>query len=61
MIDSTFRTMPDQAHRAMAGLSMGGMQTNAIAMEHLDVFGVDRHLQRRHGRRSRDGAQRGHG
>ena len=39
MIDSTFRTMPDQAHRAMAGLSMGGMQTNAIAMESLDVFG----------------------
>ena len=39
MIDTTFRTMPDQAHRAMAGLSMGGMQTNAIAMENLDVFG----------------------
>ena len=39
MIDSTFRTMPDQAHRAMAGLSMGGMQTNAIAMEHPEVFG----------------------
>jgi enterochelin esterase family protein len=39
MIDSTFRTRPDQAHRAMAGLSMGGMQTNAIAMESLDVFG----------------------
>jgi enterochelin esterase-like enzyme len=39
MIDSSFRTIPDQAHRAMAGLSMGGMQTNAIAMETLDVFG----------------------
>ena len=39
MIDSTFRTVPDQAHRAMAGLSMGGMQTNAIAMENVDVFG----------------------
>jgi len=39
MIDATFRTLPDQAHRAMAGLSMGGMQTNAIAMESLDVFG----------------------
>ena len=38
-IDATFRTMPNQANRAMAGLSMGGMQTNAIAMEHLDVFG----------------------
>ncbi|MBP7571137.1 MAG: esterase [Acidobacteria bacterium] len=39
MIDETFRTIPDPAHRAMAGLSMGGMQTNAIAMENLDVFG----------------------
>ena len=39
MIDATFRTVPDQVHRAMAGLSMGGMQTNAIAMENLDVFG----------------------
>ncbi len=39
MVDATFRTIPDQAHRAMAGLSMGGMQTNAIAMESLDVFG----------------------
>ena len=38
-IDGTFRTMPGSATRAMAGLSMGGMQTNAIAMEHLDVFG----------------------
>jgi enterochelin esterase family protein len=38
MIDATFRTLPDQPHRAMAGLSMGGMQTNAIAMENLDVF-----------------------
>jgi enterochelin esterase family protein len=38
MIDANYRTLADQAHRAMAGLSMGGMQTNAIAMEHLDVF-----------------------
>jgi enterochelin esterase-like enzyme len=38
MIDGTFRTKADQSHRAMAGLSMGGMQTNAIAMENLDVF-----------------------
>jgi enterochelin esterase family protein len=38
MIDSSFRTLADQPHRAMAGLSMGGMQTNAIAMENLDVF-----------------------
>jgi enterochelin esterase family protein len=39
MVDATFRTMPDPAHRGMAGLSMGGMQTNAIGMEHPDVFG----------------------
>ena len=38
MIDADFRTLSDQPHRAMAGLSMGGMQTNAIAMENLDVF-----------------------
>jgi enterochelin esterase family protein len=38
MIDSGYRTLADQPHRAMAGLSMGGMQTNAIAMEHLEVF-----------------------
>jgi enterochelin esterase-like enzyme len=38
MIDATFRTLADQPHRAMAGLSMGGMQTNAVAMENLDVF-----------------------
>lgn len=38
MIDSTYRTLADQPHRAMAGLSMGGMQTNAIAMNNLDVF-----------------------
>jgi enterochelin esterase-like enzyme len=38
MIDTAYRTLADQPHRAMAGLSMGGMQTNAIAMENLDVF-----------------------
>jgi len=38
MIDATYRTLPDAAHRAMAGLSMGGMQTNAIALENLNVF-----------------------
>jgi enterochelin esterase-like enzyme len=38
MIDASYRTLADPAHRAMAGLSMGGMQTNAIAMENLNVF-----------------------
>ncbi|MGO8764358.1 MAG: alpha/beta hydrolase-fold protein [Limisphaerales bacterium] len=38
MIDSTYRTIPDREHRAMAGLSMGGMQTRSIGMAHLDTF-----------------------
>src|SRR3982750_2966137 len=37
-IDSTFRTLPDRDHRAMAGLSMGGMQTFQITLNHLDLF-----------------------
>lgn len=37
-IDSTYRTVADQPHRGMAGLSMGGMQTRAITLAHLDTF-----------------------
>jgi enterochelin esterase-like enzyme len=37
-IDGNFRTLADQPHRAMAGLSMGGMQTRTIALSHLDTF-----------------------
>jgi len=37
-IDSTFRTIPDRDHRAMAGLSMGGMQTYEITLNNLDLF-----------------------
>jgi enterochelin esterase-like enzyme len=37
-VDANFRTQADAAHRAMAGLSMGGMQTHAIAPAHLDKF-----------------------
>ena len=37
-IDSSYRTIPDKEHRAMAGLSMGGMQTLFIAPHHLDKF-----------------------
>ncbi len=37
-VDSNFRTLPDKDHRAMAGLSMGGMITEAVAMTHLDTF-----------------------
>jgi enterochelin esterase-like enzyme len=37
-IDANYRTMPDKQHRAMAGLSMGGMQTFTIGLKHLDTF-----------------------
>jgi enterochelin esterase family protein len=37
-IDATFRTLPDRDHRAMAGLSMGGMQTFHVTLNHLDRF-----------------------
>lgn len=37
-IDSSYRTIPDRDHRAMAGLSMGGMQSLFIALRHLDKF-----------------------
>src|SRR5438270_10117317 len=36
--DAAYRTMPDRDHRAMAGLSMGGMQTLFITLHHLDKF-----------------------
>ncbi len=38
MIDASYRTIPDRDHRAMAGLSMGGMQTLFVALHHLDLF-----------------------
>jgi enterochelin esterase family protein len=38
MIDVNYRTIADQQHRAMAGLSMGGMQTRVITLAHPDVF-----------------------
>jgi enterochelin esterase-like enzyme len=38
MIDATYRTIADRDHRAMAGLSMGGMQTFQITLKHLDLF-----------------------
>ena len=37
-IDSHFRTIADKEHRAMAGLSMGGMQTKSITVAHPEVF-----------------------
>lgn len=37
-IDANFRTLSDQPNRAMAGLSMGGMETKMITLKHLDKF-----------------------
>jgi len=37
-VDANFRTLTDREHRAMAGLSMGGMQTAAVTMANLDKF-----------------------
>jgi enterochelin esterase family protein len=37
-VDSTFRTIADRDHRAMAGLSMGGMQTFQVTLDHLELF-----------------------
>ncbi|HOW09714.1 MAG TPA: alpha/beta hydrolase-fold protein [Bacteroidales bacterium] len=38
MIDNNFRTLANQQNRAMAGLSMGGMQTRVITLANPDVF-----------------------
>ncbi|MFO1514121.1 MAG: alpha/beta hydrolase-fold protein [Verrucomicrobiota bacterium] len=37
-VDAHFRTLSDQPHRAMAGLSMGGMETKIITLKNLDKF-----------------------
>jgi enterochelin esterase-like enzyme len=37
-VDDNFRTISDRTHRAMAGLSMGGMETKTITMANLDKF-----------------------
>jgi enterochelin esterase-like enzyme len=37
-IDTSYRTIADREHRAMAGLSMGGMETLFITLRHLDTF-----------------------
>lgn len=38
-IDQHYRTLPDAAHRAIGGLSMGGFGAMNIAEHHPDVFG----------------------
>lgn len=37
-IDARFRTLSDQPNRAMAGLSMGGMETKTITLRNVDTF-----------------------
>lgn len=37
-VDTHFRTLADKGHRAMAGLSMGGMETHTITLNKPDVF-----------------------
>ena len=37
-IEANYRVIPDQAHRAMAGLSMGGMETVETAFRHPELF-----------------------
>jgi enterochelin esterase family protein len=37
-IDKSLRTLADRDHRAMAGLSMGGMQTFQVTFDHLELF-----------------------
>lgn len=37
-IDGRYRTVADRDHRALAGLSMGGMQAVKIGLAHLDTF-----------------------
>jgi predicted alpha/beta superfamily hydrolase len=37
-IDANFRTISDQPHRAMGGLSMGGMETHSITLARPEVF-----------------------
>jgi GH35 family endo-1,4-beta-xylanase/enterochelin esterase-like enzyme len=37
-VDEHFRTLTDQPNRAMAGLSMGSMETKAITLRNLDKF-----------------------
>jgi enterochelin esterase-like enzyme len=37
-VEANFRTLANQKNRAMAGLSMGGMETKSITLKKLDTF-----------------------
>jgi Carboxylesterase type B len=38
MVDADFRTIADRDHRAVAGLSMGGLQATRLGTKNLDLF-----------------------
>lgn len=38
LVESTYRVIPDADHRALAGLSMGGIQTLNAVIEHPELF-----------------------
>ena len=38
-VDAHFRTIPDKAHRAVAGLSIGGLQSAYLSANNPDTFG----------------------
>lgn len=38
LVESTYRVVPDAAHRALAGLSMGGIHTLNTVIEHPELF-----------------------
>jgi enterochelin esterase family protein len=38
LVEKRYRVLTDRANRAIAGLSMGGMQTLNVSIEHLDQF-----------------------
>jgi enterochelin esterase family protein len=39
LVESTYRVYTDPAHRAIAGLSMGGAQAGSIGLNHPELFG----------------------
>ena len=37
-VEKKYRTYGDKTHRAMAGLSMGSMQTSVVTLKHQDLL-----------------------
>lgn len=38
VVDARYRTLPDRDHRAICGLSMGGIQSLSTGLRHLETF-----------------------